>query len=148
MNKAIRLSLAVFASLCMGSAVGFVITVLSSPGLYTNPRFILGYALYTVPVWAFLYLGLPMLVLALYAFRRTGRLSLTLCTLVPTLWLFLIFLWWAYKPWRYYGTFPWHGFTRHFLSLLPVVLSAGWLFWRTLSPNPGLHPIAKKAGSG
>jgi hypothetical protein len=148
MNKVIRLSFAVLISLCVGSAVGFAITALSSPGLYTDPGFILSFAISTVPLWVIFYLAPPILILTFIWHFRSGHLSLTLCLLVPTVWLFLIFLWWAYKPWWYYGAFPWHGFKRHFLSLLPVSLSAGWLFWKTLSPNHRLHPIAEKTGSG
>jgi hypothetical protein len=146
MNKVTRLSFAVLISICVGSAVGFVITALSSPGLYTDARFILRFALSTVPVWTIFYLVVPIFVLTIW-YLRSGRLSLALSILAPTVWLFLTFLWWAYKPWRYYGAFPWHGFTRHFLSLLPVSLSAGWLFWKTLSPNQRVEASVNSPGS-
>lgn len=146
MNKLPRLSLAVLISMCVGTALGFVITALSSPGLYKDARFILGVSLSTAPIWAIFYLLVPIVVLTIN-YLRSGRLSLTICILVPTMWLFLIFSWWAYKPWRYYGEFPWYGFKRHFLSLLPIPLSSGWLFWKTLSPNNPVHSNAPKGGA-
>ena len=135
MSKKMRLLLAIILSISSGSVVGITITTLSAPGLYTNPLYILSFAIGGTPIWIMLYLCIPVFVLALCTYIKTKQLSLLFCTLVPTSWLFIIFLWWASKPWRYYGVFPWNGFERQFLGLLPIALSTGWIFWKVITYN-------------
>jgi len=78
-----------------------------------------------------LYLALPTAVVAVLAIQHPRRVQLGLCCAVPIAWVSLIFLIWAWKPWRFYGTFPWWGLSRHWIPLVSVALATGWAFWRT-----------------
>jgi hypothetical protein len=116
-------------SLCV--LVTFVVSMVSciavdgarSPGIWAHPDWLWITALTD----ALFYVAVPLTVLALVAvFRPT--LSTVLAVLVAVGWLTVICAWWAYKPWAYYGKFPWSGLRRHYLGLLPIPLSLGLSF--------------------
>jgi hypothetical protein len=135
MSKPLNLFLAFIGAISAGSIIGIIITALSAPGLYTSHRFIIPLAISSAVNWALLYLSLPLLVLALCSHFIMKPLSLFTCIIVPIIWFFTIFLWWAQKPWKIYQEFPWNAFERHFIELLPVALSAGWVFWKVFKHN-------------
>jgi hypothetical protein len=73
------------------------------------------------------YALVPSLILAVIAMRgKPPGLSTAACIFVG--WLTLIFAWWAAKPIRVYGGFPWWGFRLHFLEMLPLPLASALAF--------------------
>jgi len=54
--------------------------------------------------------------------------GLATATFIFVAWLALIFTWWAAKPIQVYGGFPWWGFKRHFLGMLPLPLAGALAF--------------------
>jgi hypothetical protein len=125
-------------ALAVGIAACFAADAARSPGVWSHPEWLWTTALTD----ALFYVAVPLAALTLLAiFRPT--LSTLLAVLVAVGWLTIVFAWWAYKPWVYYGQFPWSGFRQHYLGLLPVPLSFGLAFGlcaRTiLGPNNRLE---------
>jgi len=73
------------------------------------------------------YALVPATILALVTLR--GKVpSLPNTLLVCVVWLVLLFAMWAKKPIEVYGVFPWAGFRRHFIGLLPIPLASALAF--------------------
>lgn len=70
----------------------------------------------------------PVLLIACVALALPARLSTGLYTVVAMGWLALIFGWWAHRAVSYDGAFPWWGFRRQFLFVLPAPLSCALAF--------------------
>ena len=84
-----------------------------------------------VVVVSLVYLVVPTIIVALLAIRHPRDVRLSLCCVVPVAWVSLIFLAWSWKPWRFYGAFPWWGVSRHWIPFVAVALVTGLAFWRT-----------------
>lgn len=133
--------LKIFALSLFVAWLSFVLIMcLKSTGLYTQPTTTVKFALDGWPIILFMYLLPPgLFILALQIYKKS-KLSTFVYFLVPTLWLSLIFLNWAHKPWSVYGSFPWAGFMKNFVGLLPPMLILGLSFWRlsTIRTNKGV----------
>ena len=124
-------TLKIFALSLFAAWLSFVVIMcLKSPGLYTQPIATVKFALSGWPIILFMYLLPPGLFIFALQIYKKSKLSTFVYFLVPILWLSLIFLNWAHKPWSVYGNFPWAGFMRHFVGLLPPMLILGLSFWR------------------
>jgi hypothetical protein len=118
-----KISLCVLVAFAVGVVSYVAVEVAHSPSIWSHPDYLWSMA----APGAVLYVAIPLAVLALLAiFRPTP--SIVLSILVAVGWLTVIFAWWAYKPWVYYGEFPWFGFRLHYLGMLPVPISFGLAF--------------------
>lgn len=70
----------------------------------------------------------PVLLIVCVALALPSRLSTGLYTAVAMGWLALTFGWWAHRAVSYDGAFPWWGFRRQFLFVLPAPLSCALAF--------------------
>ena len=132
MLKAVPALFASAGAALLGGSVGFFLLIaLRGPGLYRDPMFVPGFALRCTTLALLIYVLVPVIILSASAAARSEGLTIRTCIAVPVCWLLLIFLLWSYKPWRYYGRFPWWAFNRDFVQSLPPMLATGWLFWRT-----------------
>ena len=118
-----KISLCVLITLVVSMISCIAVRGARSPGIWAHPHWLWSTA------WtdSLFYVVVPLAALAIVAaFRPT--LSTVLAVLIAIVWLTVICVWWAYKPWEYYGQFPWSGFRRHYLGLLPIPLSLGLSF--------------------
>lgn len=107
----------------VGMVVSAAVQAAAFPGVWSQPERLWDDALVAVVF----YVAAPLAVLALVAMiGRTPSLAMSL--LVAVGWITVIFARWAYKPWMFYGEFPWWGLHRHYLGMLPVSLSFGLAF--------------------
>jgi hypothetical protein len=86
----------------------------------------------------------PILFIACTALALPARISTGLYAAVALGWLALIFGWWAHGAVSYDGAFPWWGFRRQFLFVLPAPLSCALAFALSLRRMVG----AGKASAG
>ena len=139
-----KISLCAFVALVVGMAVFAAVDAGGSPAKWSRPEWLWSAAL----GGALFYVAVPLAVLVLIATFRSIP-STALSVLVAVSWLTIIFASWAYKPWVYYGEFPWWGFKRHYIGLLPVPLSFGLAFAlctrKILNPNRRFNRDARKA---
>ena len=70
----------------------------------------------------------PVLIMSCTAFAAPVRISTGTAAVIGVAWLALIFAWWARRPISDNGEFPWWGFQRYFVSLLPVPFSCALAF--------------------
>jgi len=112
-----------FTALFVGVVVSATVEAMGNPNLLSHPGWLYEMTLAS----AVFYIAVPLVILSIVAI--SGRnVSTALSLLVAVGWLTVIFTWWAYKPWVVYGKFPWWGFKRHYLDMLPVSLSFGLAF--------------------
>ncbi len=141
-----KIVLCALIALAIGMIASAVVQAAGSPDIWSNPEWLWDTALGS----AVFYLAVPLAVLALVAVFRPIP-STALSVLVAVGWLTIVFAWWVHKPWAYYGEFPWWGFKRHYLDMLPVPLSFGLAFAlcarKLLGPNQPLHPILGRGAS-
>jgi hypothetical protein len=117
------------SAICAMVSVMVAMVVYSLADVVGNPRMM------SHPIWlwdfavgvAALYVMLPVIVLVLVTMLR-GVPSIGVSIGVAICWLTIIFAWWVYKPLAYDGVFPWSGFRRHYLEMLPVSISFGFAF--------------------
>ena len=129
-----RIVICALVALIVGAAASAAVHAAGSPGIWSHPEWLW----LTAQTGVFFYVAAPLAVLILVSlWRRTP--SATLLVLVGIGWLTAIFAWWAYWPWIQSGEFPWWGFQRHYLGMLPVPLAFGLAFAicarRLLGPN-------------
>ena len=134
MTRLYKVTICAFAATLVGMAASACVQAAGSPGVWAHPDSLWLFAL----AGAAFYVAVPLSALSVTAlFGRTPSTAFSL--LVSVGWLTIIFAWWAAKPWGYYGEFPWWGFQRNYLGMLPVPLSFGLTFAlcarRVLSPN-------------
>ena len=118
-----RIRVTVFAGLLAwvaGVCALFLLALANSPSWYLSHPMegiesgLSASVVYVVP---------PILFISCLALALPARISTGLCVVIMVSWLAVVFGWWAQKPWSYSGEFPWWGFQRHFLSVLPVPLA-------------------------
>jgi len=103
-----------------GVAALSLLAIADSPGWYLShpleaiQRGVSGSLTYALP---------PVLLVACAALALPGRISTGLYAAIAIGWLALIFGWWAHRAVSYDGAFPWWGFRRQFLFVLPAPLS-------------------------
>lgn len=118
-----KISLCAFIALIAGMAVCAAVYAGGSPGKWSRPDWLWDAAL----VGALFYVAIPLAILMLAAIFGLAP-STALSMLLAIGWLTIIFAWRAYKPWVYYGEFPWWMVKRDFLGMLPIPLSFGLTF--------------------
>ena len=129
-----KVTICAIVALLAGMVASACAQAAGAPGIWARPESMWTFAL----AGAVFYVAVPLITLSVAAlFGRTPSTAFSL--LVSVGWLTIIFAWWAEKPWGYYGEFPWWGFQRHYVGMLPVSLSLGLAFAlcarRVLSPN-------------
>jgi len=108
-----------------GVAALSLLAVADSPGWYLSHPWealqsgVSGSLTYALP---------PILFIACTALALPARISTGLYAAVAIGWLALIFGWWAHNAVSYDGAFPWWGFRRQFLFVLPAPLSCALAF--------------------
>lgn len=118
-----KVSLCALVAIIAGMVSCATVEAANSPGSWSHLEWLWNTAL----AGGLFYSVVPVSVLVLVAVLRPAP-SAVGAILVPIVWLAVIFAWWARRPWLYYGEFPWSGFQRHFLGMLPVPLSIGFAF--------------------
>src|SRR4249919_182565 len=134
-----KVAFCAFVALAIGMAMAAAIHAAGSPGTWSHPEWLWA----TAQAGGLFYVAVPLAALALATFF--GRPPSTgFCLFVALAWFTMIFVWWAKKPWVYYGDFPWQGFKRHYLGMLPLPLSFGLAFAvctrNVLGPNNSFKP--------
>jgi hypothetical protein len=117
------------------SAICAIVSVIVAMVVYTVADLVGNPRMMSHPIWlwdlavgvAILYVVVPVIILVLLTIFRdvpsTGvSIGVAIC------WLTVIFALWVYKPLAYHGVFPWSGFRRHYLEMLPVPISFGFAF--------------------
>jgi hypothetical protein len=108
-----------------GVAALSLLAIADSPGWYSSHPLealqsgVSGSLTYALP---------PILFIACTALALPARISTGLYAAVAIGWLALIFGWWAHNAASYDGAFPWWGFRRQFLFVLPAPLSCALAF--------------------
>ena len=121
--RVFRLGICVAVTLFAGMAAIAAIQLAERPVLWGRLNVVLDNAVFG----GLFYTLVPVIVLAGLTFwRKPPRLQTA--ALIAVIWLAMIFAWWAEKPIRAYGEFPWWGFKLHFLGMLPVPLSTALAF--------------------
>jgi hypothetical protein len=119
----------IFLSGLIGWAAG--IAALSALAIADSPGWYLSHPLEAMQSGvsgSVVYALLPILFIACTALALPARISTVLYAGVAIGWLALIFGWWAYHTVSYDGAFPWWGFRRQFLFVLPAPLSGALAF--------------------
>ena len=122
-TRIIRICLCFAAAITAGMAAAAAIQLAQHPPIWHRMNLLwdnaLGEGLFCALV--------PAMILALISLR--GKVpSLPSTLLVYVAWLALLFAMWAKKPIVVYGIFPWTGFRRHFIGLLPIPLASALAF--------------------
>ena len=136
-NRLLKIALCALVAMLVGMIASACAQAAGAPGIWADPESLWSYAL----AGGVFYVAVPLGALSVATlFGRTPSTAFSL--LVSVGWLTIVFAWWAAKPFAYYGEFPWWGFQRHFLGMLPVSLSCGLAFAicarRVLSSNTSL----------
>jgi hypothetical protein len=122
-QRIVKIAICAIVSVIVGTVAFTVVDVEGSPGMLSHPHWLWGIAM----GGALFYVVIPVIILVLISIFR-GVPSVGLSIVVAICWLTVIFAWWVYKPLAHYGVFPWWGFRRHYLEMLPVPLSFGFAF--------------------
>jgi|SRR5882672_3324362 len=91
----------------------------------------------------------PVLIMSCAALAAPARISSGVTAVVGVAWLALVFAWWARGSMAHGGDFPWWGFERHFLSVLPVPCSCALAFalsFRRMRRGHGPRPPGASEG--
>jgi hypothetical protein len=88
------------------------------------------------------YVLAPILIMSSSAWVAPARISTGITAVIGVAWLALVFAWWARGSMVHGSDFPWWGFQRYFVSVLPVpffcALAFGISFrrlWRGRGPR-------------
>jgi hypothetical protein len=74
------------------------------------------------------YVLAPVLIMSCAALAAPARISTGITAVICVAWLALVFAWWARGSMVHGSEFPWWGFQRYFLSVLPVPFSCALAF--------------------
>jgi hypothetical protein len=121
--RIIRICLCIAAAIIAGVAAAAAIQLAEYPGIWHRMNLLWDNAFGE----GLFYALVPAMILALISLRGTAP-SLPGTLLVCVAWLALLFAMWAKKPIEVYGVFPWTGFRRHFIGLLPIPLASALAF--------------------
>lgn len=116
-------ALPALAALLAGMLAAAGVHAADSPGIWSHPAWLWGFALSAAPV----YMVVPLVVLL--GWHGAGRrLSTGDCVSVALGWFALVFASWLGPTWLAEGAFPAWGWRHYALDLLPVPLALSLVF--------------------
>ena len=122
-HRIVKSAICAMVSVIVAMVVYTVADLVGNPRMMSHPIWLWDFAVGV----AILYVVVPVIILVLVTIFR-GVPSIGVSIGVAICWLTVIFAWWVYKPLAYHGVFPWSGFRRHYLEMLPVPISFGFAF--------------------
>ncbi|HUL93558.1 MAG TPA: hypothetical protein VLV56_14535 [Burkholderiales bacterium] len=102
----------------LGGAAGLALLAIAN-----SPAWFLSHPLEAIEggaVGSLTYVLAPVLIMSCAALAAPARISTGITAAIGVAWLALIFAGWARGSMAHGGDFPWWGFERYFLSVLPV----------------------------